>query len=642
MDKVDDDVNIHVDVDDTVEEDDGVIEDVACPRNKERKSSFLPKSVFQLTKFNRAKDKVVDTSSTTSISAPQTPTDGDVTNPLDDSHGTLSVEKEVNSVVRSRSLENYYREQLDRNDHKKSFKARLFGSTTALPTISAPNFLRRRNIHDEFDDGSGLYKLSKRKQRVKGDVTADVEFMWQPSTSREPRPSMDSVHQAKTNEIQPTIAPLLMTTASDVSYDAVDGSPSVSEAQRNRQLVEHIQQKILKISEAIKLEQSTRDENVGDYLKLAGNADKQQVARIKSVFEKKNQKSNAAIAQLKKKFDTYHRRLREIESSGVAGRPSKSLRDVGANLRDFSGGVVDSVKGGLSGLQQATQNAAGAIASKPKDLASRLKNKFGSADNLSSLKYEEGGLEDTSLDYRYTSADDVSSTSSIDIGLSINHDEHVVHNSILSGLDSPHSGIRRGDPHYMQAIINQVAGVKSDLVTTQVAHQQFEVEWEDWKRLEQNTIDLLAGSLQEERFRCERLEVQLNDLTELHQREVTNLKQELFSMEEKVEYHASERARDMQEAIESCQTRLAKMELQQQQLVSVDGLENATARALMGKLINLLLSVMAVLLVLVSTVSGLLKPLTKSPVRVISTVVIIISIIIAYKTWDTIPMMSSR
>nr|XP_018673400.1 transmembrane and coiled-coil domains protein 1-like isoform X1 [Ciona intestinalis] len=627
-----------VDVDDIEEHDGEVIVDAAEPINREHKSSFLPKSVLQLTKFNRA--KVADTSSTTSTSAPQTPTDGDVTNPMDDSHATLGVEKEINSVVRSRSLENYYREQLDRNDHKKSFKARLFGSTTALPTISAPSFLRRRNVHDECDEGGGL-KLNKRKQRMKGDVTADVEFMWQPSTTREPRSSMDSVHQAKTNEIQPIVAPLLMTTASDVSYDAVDGSPGVSEAQRNRQLVEHIQQKILKISEAIKLEQSTRDENVGDYLKLAGNADKQQVARIKSVFEKKNQKSNAAIAQLKKKFDTYHRRLREIESSGAVGRQSKSLRDVGANLRDFSGGVVDSVKGGLSGLQQATQNAAGAIASKPKDLASKLKNKFGSADNLSSLKYEEGGLEDTSLDYRYTSADDVSSTSSIDIGLSINHDEHVVHNSILSGPDSPHSGLRRVDPQYMQAIINQVAGVKSDLVSTQVAHQQFEVEWEDWKRLEQNTIDLLTRSLQEERFRCERLEVQLNDLTELHQREVTNLKQELFSMEEKVEYHASERARDMQEAIESCQTRLAKMELQQQQLVSVDGLENATARALLGKLINLLLSVMAVLLVLVSTVSGLLKPLTKSPVRVISTVVVIISIIIAYKTWDTIPMMSS-
>lgn len=46
--------------------------------------------------------------------------------------------------------------------------------------------------------------------------------------------------------------------------------------------------------------------------------------------------------------------------------------------------------------------------------------------------------------------------------------------------------------------------------------------------------------------RCERLEDQLNDLTELHQNETTNLKQELASIEEKVAYQAYERARDMQ------------------------------------------------------------------------------------------------
>lgn len=46
--------------------------------------------------------------------------------------------------------------------------------------------------------------------------------------------------------------------------------------------------------------------------------------------------------------------------------------------------------------------------------------------------------------------------------------------------------------------------------------------------------------------RCERLEDQLNDLSELHQNETTNLKQELASIEEKVAYQAYERARDMQ------------------------------------------------------------------------------------------------
>ena len=46
--------------------------------------------------------------------------------------------------------------------------------------------------------------------------------------------------------------------------------------------------------------------------------------------------------------------------------------------------------------------------------------------------------------------------------------------------------------------------------------------------------------------RYEHLEDQLNDLTELHQNEMANLKQELASIEERVAYQAHERARDIQ------------------------------------------------------------------------------------------------
>lgn len=42
------------------------------------------------------------------------------------------------------------------------------------------------------------------------------------------------------------------------------------------------------------------------------------------------------------------------------------------------------------------------------------------------------------------------------------------------------------------------------------------------------------------------MEDQFNDLTELHQHETSNLKQELASIEEKVAYQAYERARDIQ------------------------------------------------------------------------------------------------
>lgn len=65
-----------------------------------------------------------------------------------------------------------------------------------------------------------------------------------------------------------------------------------------------------------------------------------------------------------------------------------------------------------------------------------------------------------------------------------------------------------------------------------------------WKRREARAAR--TGVIPSPSTRYERLEEQLNDLTELHQNEMTNLKQELASMEEKVAYQSYERARDIQ------------------------------------------------------------------------------------------------
>lgn len=89
------------------------------------------------------------------------------------------------------------------------------------------------------------------------------------------------------------------------------------EGQRTRAALDHLQQKILKITEQIRVEQEARDNNVAEYLKLAHNADKQQASRIKHVFEKKNQKSAQTIAHLHKKLEHYHKKLKEIEQVSV-------------------------------------------------------------------------------------------------------------------------------------------------------------------------------------------------------------------------------------------------------------------------------------------------------------------------------------
>lgn len=81
---------------------------------------------------------------------------------------------------------------------------------------------------------------------------------------------------------------------------------------------------------------------MAEYLKLANNADKQQSARIKQVFEKKNQKSAQTIQQLQRKLEHYHRKLREVEHNGIPRQPKdvfrdmhQGLKDVGAKVRAF-------------------------------------------------------------------------------------------------------------------------------------------------------------------------------------------------------------------------------------------------------------------------------------------------------------------
>ena len=59
-----------------------------------------------------------------------------------------------------------------------------------------------------------------------------------------------------------------------------------------------------------------------------------------------------------------------------------------------------------------------------------------------------------------------------------------------------------------------------------------------------------------------------------------------------------------------CAFQITKMELQQQQqqLISMEGIENSNFRALLTKLINVMLSLLAVILIFVSTVASMLGP----------------------------------
>ncbi|NWU67606.1 TMCC1 protein, partial [Pterocles burchelli] len=450
-----------------------------------------------------------------------------------------------------------------------------------------------------------------------------------------------AIERLEVSSLAQTSSAVASSTDGSINADSVDGTP---DPQRTKVAITHLQQKILKLTEQIKIEQTARDDNVAEYLKLANNADKQQSARIKQVFEKKNQKSAQTISQLQKKLEHYHRKLREIEQNGIPRQPKdvfrdmhQGLKDVGAKVTGFSEGVVDSVKGGLSSFSQATHSAAGAVVSKPREIASLIRNKFGSADNIANLKdsLEEGQEDGTGgkalgviqnfqSSPKYGSEEDCSSATSGSVGANSTTGGPVgASSSKTNTLDMQSSGF--------DAILHEIQEIRE-------TQARLEESFEDLKVRYQRDYSLIMQTLQEERYRCERLEEQLNDLTELHQNEILNLKQELASMEEKIAYQSYERARDIQEALEACQTRISKMELQQQQqqVVQLEGLENATARNLLGKFINILLAVMAVLLVFVSTVANCVVPLMKTRNRTFSTLLVVVFIAFLWKHWDAI------
>ncbi|XP_066268199.1 transmembrane and coiled-coil domains protein 2-like isoform X7 [Branchiostoma lanceolatum] len=438
--------------------------------------------------------------------------------------------------------------------------------------------------------------------------------------------------------------------ADSLPGDDIDGATS-TDPQRVKAAIENLQHKIERTTEQIKQEQKARDEHVSEYLKLAANADRQQAARIKSVFEKKNQKSATNIQQLQRKLENYQRRLKEAQENGVVAhrQPKEMLRDMGQGLRDVGANIRD----GITGFS-------GAVVNKPKEFAHLIKNKFGSADNISSLN---------SLDEREDLSRQFLTPSNISTISSASHPTSQPASHHGYGSEDECSSMTSGSGGHMVMHSPEIQpGTSSQSIPAQVLQPileelqemrnnqaLFQNSMAELKNQMQQEYTFLTTALQEERYRYElqiqklqsgdfqqyrmrrlgRLEEQLNDLTELHQNEMSNLKQELASMEEKVAYQSDERARDIQEALESCQTRISKMELaqQQQQLVSMEGLDSANARALISKLINVLLAVIAVILVLVSTLAGMVTPMLKTRSRVASSLLALLVTVLLWRNW---------
>lgn len=413
----------------------------------------------------------------------------------------------------------------------------------------------------------------------------------------------------------------------DIDGDGASGT-EVSDPQRTKSAIEHYQRKLSKTMELIKAEQAAKEENVNEYLRLAASAseDKQQLARIKAVFEKKNQKSTQSISTLQKKLEGYSKRIEEIQTSGVTShkKAKEVLSDMGHGLK----GVVGNIKG-----------AKDTMMAKPKEFAHLIKNKFGSADNINQIKSLEdpGGTEGDKqhggtlpASFKYPSEDD---NSSILSGSNFEIQSSPLSNSQNTSQQFP--GLTQAA---LEPILQEMEQVKESNKLLSETVTRLTEELDQCKRWYSTELAALKQVFDEERFKYERLEEQMNDMTELNQNEFSNLRQDITSMDEKIQYRLDERTTDLQDNVENCQTRITKMELQQQQqqIISMEMVDNVTFRTLLTKLINVVLAIVAVVLVVVSTAANLVAPFLTTRARILSSALLVVAIILVGRNWDSL------
>ncbi|CAF3233105.1 unnamed protein product [Rotaria socialis] len=119
----------------------------------------------------------------------------------------------------------------------------------------------------------------------------------------------------------------------------------------------------------------------------------------------------------------------------------------------------------------------------------------------------------------------------------------------------------------------------------------------------QKQIDSLVSINDSQNQQNERLNNELTDLTDLHQLEMSTLKTDLRKLEEKLLYNLNEYWAEIIERLDKLDTRTTKVE--QTQAHAFDTEENT--HRLISKFVNILLTVFAIILLLLSTIKNLLQ-----------------------------------
>ena len=149
-------------------------------------------------------------------------------------------------------------------------------------------------------------------------------------------------------------------------------------------------------------------------------------------------------------------------------------------------------------------------------------------------------------------------------------------------------------------------------------------------------VESLTYKLYEERESYARLEEQINDLTELHQHEIENVKSGITDMGEKLHVQSEERLLEVKDHLHSLENKVTSMEHQQAQQLNIEGLDSSDAREVMMKLLNILITFVHVILFFIGTFMNLAKPFLRTTPRLLTTTLVVMVSVCAYHQQEAI------
>jgi len=467
--------------------------------------------------------------------------------------------------------------------------------------IGSEDSLQRESTQTEPSLNGSIMSISDEKpvQPLTANQQTTQPTFYQPSSTN--TPSSTSKQPSTTNHPSTSRPPSLV-------IDQVDGC--LGDRMTNQ--IEALKTKIFKIEEQIHVEQQQQDDYLQEFLTLTKRTSKHQMGKVRGVFDSKIKKYKENLEKLRGKKKSYQERIRNLESGG---RDRNPLRDGVSNLKDFSGGVVRSV------------------ASKPKDLALRLKNKFGSSDNITNdNRISESGDIDPS---KYLS-DDVSSTSEMEpnnLSLHGGGGDRSVRMRSWSSRGSP-TEMREENARLKQQltlILQNVLSIQSDVMEIKESQQRVNENLERVQERAREDFLQVLTNFEAEKIRSERVEHQVGSLVGFQESGLDRIKEEIRQSQDKFDYHLSERTRELQETVANCNQRLQEIESEHRNNIQQDATKQGEYHEVTRKFFNVLMALLSLVLVLIAAGSNMFLKITQTKARIWSFTIFIILISIFIK-----------